>query len=111
MLCWILFDFVTRLSVREPAEHGNLAGFPVSAEGVPALSDLLLEEALAAGGFKVGEVGGGSVPELRRSDQFAMWGMLEERINELGEPSPTSCMHARYEEDRESLEEAQRRLP
>jgi len=44
----------------------------VFAEGAPALSYLLLEEALAAGGFKVGEVGGSSVPELRCSDQFAM---------------------------------------
>jgi len=31
--------------VRVPAEHGNLAGFPVFAEGAPALSYLLLEEA------------------------------------------------------------------
>jgi hypothetical protein len=42
-----LFDFVNRLSVRAPAP-----------------SYLLMEEALAAGGFKVGEVGGGSVPEF-----------------------------------------------
>ena len=72
MLCCILFDFVNRLSVRVPAGHNNLAVFPVFAEGAPALSYLLLEEALAAGGFKVGVVGGGSVPELRCSDQFAM---------------------------------------
>ena len=60
----ILFDFVNRLSVREPAVHGNLAVFPVFGDGGPALAYLLLEEALATGKFKVGEVGGGSVPEL-----------------------------------------------
>ncbi len=52
----ILFDFVNRLSVREPAVHGNLAVFPVFGDGGPAM---------ATGKFKVGEVGGGSVPELR----------------------------------------------
>jgi len=45
MLCCILFDFVNRLSVRVPAGHNNLAVFPVFAEGAPALSYLLLEEA------------------------------------------------------------------
>jgi hypothetical protein len=48
---------------------------------------------------------------LHRSDQFAVWEGLEERIRGLEDRPPTSRMHALYEEDRESLEEAQRRLP
>jgi len=59
-----LFEFAGRLSAREPAVHGNLAVYPVFGDGSPRLDYLTLEEALAAGGFKVGEVGGGSVPEL-----------------------------------------------
>jgi len=48
---------------------------------------------------------------LHRIDQFAVWEGLEERIRGLEDRPPTSCMHAINEEDRESLEEAQRRLP
>ena len=48
---------------------------------------------------------------LHRSDQFAVWEGIEERIRGLEDRPPTSRMHALYEEDRESLEEAQRRLP
>ncbi len=59
-----LFDFASRLSVKEPAVHGRLAVYPVFGDGSPTLNYLTLGEALAAGGFKVGEVGGGSVPEL-----------------------------------------------
>ena len=59
-----LFEFTGRLSAREPAVHGNLAVYPVFGDGSPRLDYLTLEEALAAGGFKVGEVGGGTVPEL-----------------------------------------------
>jgi hypothetical protein len=59
-----LFEFAGRLSAREPAVHGNLAVYPVFGDGSPRLDYLTLEEALAAGGFKVGEVGGGTVPEL-----------------------------------------------
>ena len=44
--------------------HGNLAVYPVFGEGSPMLEFLTLGEALAAGGFKIGEVGGGQVPEL-----------------------------------------------
>jgi hypothetical protein len=61
----ILFEFINRLSVKEPAVHDNLAVFPVFGDGAPALTYLLLEEALTAGGFKVGEVGGGRVLELQ----------------------------------------------
>jgi hypothetical protein len=63
-----LFDFAGRLSVKEPAVHGRLAVYPVFGDGSPALSYLTLGEALAAGGFKVGELGGGSVPELMVSN-------------------------------------------
>jgi hypothetical protein len=59
-----LFEFASRLSVREPAVHGNLAVYPVFGEGSPKLEYLTLGEALAAGGLKIGEVGGGQVPEL-----------------------------------------------
>jgi hypothetical protein len=59
-----LIEFTIRLSVREPAVHGNLAVYPVFGEGSPRLEYLTLGEALAAGGFKIGEAGGGSVPEL-----------------------------------------------
>ncbi len=64
-----LFDFASRLSVKEPAVHGRLAVYPVFGDGTTALSYLTLGEALAAGGFKVGELGGGSVPELMVSNQ------------------------------------------
>ncbi len=63
-----LFDFASRLSVKEPAVHGRLAVYPVFGNGSAALSYLTLGEALAAGGFKVGEVGGGTVPELMVSN-------------------------------------------
>ena len=191
-----LFSFASRLSVRPALEHENLAVFPVFGEGAPGLSYLLVEEAIAAGGFTVGEVGAGSVPELlvangtgrrvllldgeelvgakqnrilnssilveahsetripvscveqhrwdhgaqgmragevaypelrrlkaeqvhaglratgrHRSDQFAVWRMLEERLQRLESRPPTSPMNALYEQDRKILEEAQRRLP
>jgi len=61
----ILFDFVNWLSVREPAVHGNLAVFPVFGNGGPAMAYLLLEEALATGKFKVGEVAGAACPSFR----------------------------------------------
>lgn len=66
-----LFDFLDHLVVREPAVHGNLAVYPVFDDHSPTLDYLTLEEALAAGGVKVGEVGGGSVPELLLSNGTA----------------------------------------
>jgi hypothetical protein len=66
-----LFEFLDRLAVREPAVHGNLAVHPVFDGGSPKLDYLTLEEAPAAGGFKVGEVGGGGVPELLLSNATA----------------------------------------
>jgi hypothetical protein len=47
--------------------HGNLAVHPVFSDGSPRLDYLTLEEALAAGGFKVGEVGGGGTVPARAS--------------------------------------------
>jgi len=44
--------------------HFHLAVYPVFAQGSPKLVCLTLGEALAAGVFEIGEVGGGSVPEL-----------------------------------------------
>jgi hypothetical protein len=47
-----------------PARHGALTVFPLLAPGCDTLPLILMADALAAGTFRVTELGGGSVPEL-----------------------------------------------
>jgi len=48
---------------------------------------------------------------LHKSDQFAMWTHLDEKLAYLKNRPATSRMEAMYEEDRKSLEEVTRGLP